>query len=64
MNNEQVPADRFLRIDAVKNMIALSQTKIYAMQTEGTFPHSYQLGGRAVGWLESEVRGWMSQCPR
>jgi prophage regulatory protein len=61
MNNEYVHPNRFLRIWAVKKMIGLSKTKIYDMQAKGTFPHSYELGGRSVGWLETEVHGWMNQ---
>jgi prophage regulatory protein len=60
MKNEYPLQDRFLRLCQVTQMIGLSRTKIYDMQAKMTFPHSIQLGGRAVAWLEADVRSWMA----
>jgi prophage regulatory protein len=30
--------------------------------SNGEFPKSISLGGRAVGWLESDINEWLEQC--
>ena len=39
--------------------IGLSRSTIYQRISEGTFPTPISLGDRAIGWLESEVDGWL-----
>ncbi|MDD8750192.1 helix-turn-helix transcriptional regulator [Escherichia coli] len=34
------------------------RTTRYMMEKEGSFPARRKLGGRAVGWLLSEVTAW------
>lgn len=53
--------DRILRLPAVKNITGLSRSLIYDMTAKGNFPAPILLGARAVGWLESEISGWISQ---
>jgi prophage regulatory protein len=54
-------ADRVLRFPRVKERVGgLSKSWIYQEITEGRFPTPIKLGGRAVGWLESEVDAWLS----
>lgn len=48
-----------LRLPAVKGMTGLSRSTIYQRVSESTFPKPVSLGGRAVGWLEAEVQGWL-----
>jgi prophage regulatory protein len=50
-----------LRLPAVKASVGLSRSTIYLRIAEGTFPKPVSLGGRAVGWLQSEIEGWMHQ---
>ena len=54
-------ANNILRLPAVMASIGLSRSSIYLRITEGTFPKPISLGGRAVGWLESEVQIWVEQ---
>lgn len=42
------------------NLTGLSKTSIYEFSSKNQFPKSVALGGRAVGWVESEVHGWIS----
>lgn len=53
--------DTILRLPAVKAITGLSRSTIYARIAEGTFPKSVSLGGRAVGWLRSEVEAWLAE---
>jgi prophage regulatory protein len=54
-------ADAILRLPAVKARVSLSRSTIYAKVAEGTFPKPVILGKRAVGWVESEIQGWLEQ---
>ncbi|WP_420448340.1 helix-turn-helix transcriptional regulator [Candidatus Palauibacter sp.] len=50
---------RFLRLPEVEARTGLARPTIYARMAAGTFPRPVSLGGRAVGWIESEVEEWM-----
>lgn len=54
------PLDRILRIKAVKHHVGLSRATIYRRMGKGDFPASVPLGGRSVGWRESEISGWIA----
>lgn len=51
--------DAILRLPEVERMSGLKRTAIYERMAEGTFPQSVPLGVRHVGWLESEIQGWI-----
>ena len=53
-----------LRLPAVKTRTGLSRSTIYQRISEGRFPKPVSLGGRAVGWVESEVTEWVNDCIR
>lgn len=50
-----------LRLPTVKLRTGLSRSTIYLRMSEGCFPLPISLGGRAVGWIESEVNDWIDQ---
>jgi prophage regulatory protein len=50
-----------LRLPAVKQSTGLSRSTIYLRVAEGTFPQPVSLGGRSVGWVESEIQDWVQQ---
>lgn len=50
-----------LRLPAVKQSTGLSRSTIYLRVAEGTFPRPVSLGGRSVGWVESEIQEWVQQ---
>jgi len=50
----------FVRMPEVLSRTGLSRSHIYKLQSSGSFPKSISLcGGRAVGWLDSEIDEWM-----
>tara|TARA_R110001592_G_scaffold15313_1_gene66935 strand:+ start:2472 stop:2717 length:246 start_codon:yes stop_codon:yes gene_type:complete len=59
---------QILRLPEVKSKSGLSSSSIYAkMDPKGPshdpfFPKPVQLGGRAVGWIESEIDAWIDLC--
>jgi prophage regulatory protein len=50
-----------LRLPDVKRSTGLSRSTIYLRISQGTFPKSVNLGGRAVGWLEDEIQEWLQR---
>ena len=50
-----------LRRDEVLKRIGLGKSCLYELQARGEFPRSISLGGRIVGWLESEVNEWIEK---
>ena len=55
------PPTRFLRRPEVMARTGLSRSTIQVRLAEGRFPRPVLLGGRAVGWIESEVDEWIRE---
>ncbi len=51
--------NRILRLPEVRSRTGLSRSSLYERMHEKTFPMSISLGGRNVGWLESEIDAWI-----
>lgn len=49
-----------LRLPAVKSRTGLSRSTLYLRISQGAFPKPISLGGRTVGWVESEIEAWLS----
>ena len=66
MNNlkqAQPQAERVIREAECRQLTGICRTTRYMMEKEGLFPARRKLGGRAVGWLLSEVSEWQqSRC--
>lgn len=54
--------DRTIREAECRQITGLCRTTRYLMEKEGKFPARRKLGGRAVGWLLSEVTAWQQSC--
>lgn len=48
-----------LRLPTVKARTGLSRSTIYQHVADGSFPRPVSLGARAVGWVESDIDGWI-----
>ena len=48
-----------LRLPQVISEVGLSRSAIYQRISEGSFPKSINLGGRAVGWLACDIQAWI-----
>lgn len=53
-------SNSILRLPAVKNRTGLARSTIYLRIAQGSFPKQISLGGRAIGWVESEIETWLS----
>jgi prophage regulatory protein len=56
---EPETGERILRVREVVYRCGISKRTIYRLEAAGRFPARRQLGPRAVGWAESEVRAWI-----
>jgi prophage regulatory protein len=56
---EILKKERFLRLKDVMARTGLSRSTIYLGISKGNFPQNINLGPRCVGWLESEIDGWI-----
>jgi prophage regulatory protein len=52
---------RLIRRRVVESITGLGRTQIYDLMKARRFPAAVPLGPRAVGWLESEVQGWIDE---
>lgn len=50
---------RIIRLKEVTDCTGLGRSTVYKYISEGSFPKPVSLGDRAVGWVESEVMGWV-----
>lgn len=56
--------DRMIREAECRSLTGLCRTTRYLMEKEGRFPSRRKMGGRAVGWLLSEVTAWQQAQPK
>ena len=52
---------RVLRLAEVKAKTGLARSTLYKYVDAGTFPRPIYLGGRAVGWIDSEIYKWLQE---
>ncbi|WP_394560457.1 helix-turn-helix transcriptional regulator [Aquipseudomonas alcaligenes] len=50
---------KVIRLQQVMEMTGLGRSTVYKYVSEDWFPKPIPLGGRSVGWLESEVSEWI-----
>ncbi len=50
---------KIIRLQQVMEVTGLGRSTIYKYVSGNWFPKPIPLGGRSVGWLESEVREWI-----
>jgi prophage regulatory protein len=56
-------SNKINRLPVVEDKVGLSRSSIYLRMSKGLFPQSISLGGgRAIGWLESDIDEWLEQC--
>jgi len=52
---------RILRLKDVMATTGLARSTVYKFISEGAFPKPIPLGGKSVGWLESEIQEWIAE---
>lgn len=56
-----MPSLRILRHQEVASRLGLSESKLFKLISDGDFPSPFLIvpNGRATGWLEHVVDGWI-----
>lgn len=49
-----------LRLPEVLRRTGLSRSSLYCARASGDFPPPIPLGRRSIGWLSSDVEGWLA----
>jgi prophage regulatory protein len=57
-------SDKILRKRAVLEKTGLSNSTLYDRISKELFPKPISLGGRAVGWLQTELEAWIAEQVR
>jgi len=59
---ETIPGDCILRFGEVRKKTGLCRAHVHALAAQGRFPKPLKLvpGGRASGWLCSEINEWIA----
>jgi prophage regulatory protein len=52
--------DVVVRLTDVIDQTKLSRSSIYSMMADGSFPESFALGPRAIGWMQSWITDWIT----
>jgi prophage regulatory protein len=50
-----------LRLPQVLDVTALGKTKVYELQSRGSFPMQVQITDHSVGWIEEEVQARLAK---
>lgn len=53
---------RFIRLNEDLSRVGLCKASIYNRIKAGNFPRPIPIGGKSVGWLESDVDLWIEPC--
>jgi prophage regulatory protein len=58
---DEMNSVRIIRLSDVAEKLSISRSKLFDMIAKGFFPQPFSLipGGRAVGFLESDVNQWI-----
>jgi prophage regulatory protein len=61
----QLPSmERLLTLDEVRHHVPLSQSQIYRMIKQGSFPAQLRLGPNRVAWRSTDIMQWVEQRQR
>ncbi len=55
---------RIIKLPEVLSLTGLSRASVYEKMNQKVFPLAVKLGGRSVGWYESEIVEWLKSRPR
>lgn len=53
--------NRIIRKPELFWKLGLSDATIWRMEKSGKFPRRIQIGGKAVGWFDTEINDWLNQ---
>ena len=60
--SDKTQSKRILRLPEVERRVGLCRSTIYLRMSQNAFPKSVPLGGRLVGWIESDILSFIDDC--
>jgi len=65
MNSHTSSTIKILRPKELAEMLSISRPTLWRMEKKGELPKRKKLSdtGRAVGWLQSDIREWLDNRP-
>ncbi|ECG8624766.1 AlpA family phage regulatory protein [Salmonella enterica subsp. diarizonae] len=61
---EKINNERIIREKECKELTGLSRTTRFLKEKAGDFPIRRKIGGRAIGWMLSEIQEWQKKQPK
>ena len=63
LSERSAPGVRVLRMRDLRDRLQLSTSQVFSLIARGLLPKPFPIvpGGRAVGWLESDIAHWILQ---
>ena len=61
--NKNISQSLIIRPGELAKLLNLSRPTLWRMEKEGRLPRRKQIGGRAVGYLCSEIEEWLKSRP-
>ncbi len=55
----EIQGESVQRKPEVLKRVGLSDPTVWRLERDGKFPKRFKLGGNSVGWLKSEIDGWI-----
>lgn len=52
---------KIIRLQEVIQLTGLARSTVYKFIKDQSFPRQVSLGGRSVGWVESEIQAWIAE---
>ena len=52
---------KIIRLQEVIQLTGLARSTVYKFIKNQSFPRQVSLGGRSVGWVESEIQAWIAE---
>jgi len=54
-------SDRIIPKPELFSKVGMSDTQVWRWEKRGKFPKRINLGGKSVGWFESEIDEWLEK---
>lgn len=54
---------KVLKHSEVAKLLSVSESTLFRMRKESSFPKPKQIHKRSVGWLVRDIEEWLEECP-
>ncbi|MDN7127394.1 AlpA family phage regulatory protein [Pseudidiomarina sp. 1APR75-33.1] len=54
---------KILKSSDLAQVLSVSESTLFRMRKDPSFPKPKQIHKRCVGWLDKDIEKWLEQCP-